>query len=352
LYLPGRVSSVASGTSHTLALLDDGRLFGWGNNSGGQLALGDCGARTTPTLVPLSTQETLIDVKCGANFSMAITRAGSLFLWGLNPLTRNTSHPVPIPIPTPSPVTHLTCGWAHFLVLTQDGALYVAGDNNHGCFGLGDNIARSSLTLHPTLNNLAAIGTSATNTFFLTKSGTLLACGYHTYGTVGCPQTEVEIFSPVSILEGVVDVAGGGQHGMAIMEDGGVVSWGWNLFGQVGNNSDQNQKIPVRVHKTRGAEDSTGTEKKIISIGCGWGFSFMMDEDRVIYVWGAPRRGGQNSPQKKPMVYSTCLGAYPRNYGLDWPRIFFWIFLGHVDARSPFSEVPIEVLFHFVKVLA
>jgi alpha-tubulin suppressor-like RCC1 family protein len=341
--LPGELSCVASGTHHTLALITDGRVFVWGSNSSNQLGL-DCTSTDTPTLLPLSTREKVVQVKAGAYFSIAITSTGALYVFGRDAHIGGTDNKNPTPTVLPSPVVHVACGWASIFAITQDGSLYVWGDNNHGCLGLGDADPRAKPTLHP-LKDIIAVAAASTTGFFLTKTGKLLAAGYHQYGTVGCSEKVVEVLTPTVVLEGVVDVAGGGQHGMALMEDGGVMTWGWNLFGQLGS---EEEKVPRRIPVT----GTGGETKKFVGIGAGWGFSFMVAEDHEIYLWGASGRGGQDIQYRVPTVYRTCKGVFPKNFMLDWPQIFSWIFLGQADAGSLFSTIPIEVVYQCVKVLA
>ncbi|KAE9014414.1 hypothetical protein PF005_g8867 [Phytophthora fragariae] len=60
LSLKGRVRDLACGLGHTLALMESGELYAWGNGSNGRLGLGDTNDRSSPTRVvtpPLSSEE-------------------------------------------------------------------------------------------------------------------------------------------------------------------------------------------------------------------------------------------------------------------------------------------------------
>ena len=48
------IIAITAGDYHTLALKSDGTLLGWGNNSNGQLGVGDKEDRHTPTPVPIA----------------------------------------------------------------------------------------------------------------------------------------------------------------------------------------------------------------------------------------------------------------------------------------------------------
>jgi len=87
--IPGKVLKAVCGVAHSLALtLVDGAvaLYAWGDNKFGQLGLGvEDASRSTPQKVTL--QGEILDIACGAQHSMAVTRSGnevSLYAWGDN----------------------------------------------------------------------------------------------------------------------------------------------------------------------------------------------------------------------------------------------------------------------------
>ena len=78
------VRQVACGTldlaAFTLALLDDGTVWSWGDNSAGQL--GRAGTADQPALVPGLTR--IVKIVAGDRYGMALDRDGSLWAWGDN----------------------------------------------------------------------------------------------------------------------------------------------------------------------------------------------------------------------------------------------------------------------------
>ena len=77
------VAAVAAGTSHSLALDDDGMVWAWGSNDFGQLGVGDMVARAEP--VAVSRGEGLrrvVDIAAGRTHSVAVTLDGDVFSWG------------------------------------------------------------------------------------------------------------------------------------------------------------------------------------------------------------------------------------------------------------------------------
>ena len=67
---------------HSLAIKADGTLWAWGDNSFGQLGLGDTVNRLSPTKV--GSASNWVAVEAGSAFSMALNAAGEIWLWGDN----------------------------------------------------------------------------------------------------------------------------------------------------------------------------------------------------------------------------------------------------------------------------
>ena len=101
--------SVAAGTSHTLALDNQGRLWAWGCNSYGALGdgttidPGNTDRTTTPTLVnsAILGGAKWMSVAAGYDDTLALDDQGRLWAWGNNDAGQlgdgtNTSHSAPI----------------------------------------------------------------------------------------------------------------------------------------------------------------------------------------------------------------------------------------------------------------
>jgi len=80
--LPESCVAVASGSSHTLALMNDGTVWAWGDNNLGQLGKSGMVNSEVPTRVLGLSSVT--EIAAGGYSSFAITRDGKLFGWGSN----------------------------------------------------------------------------------------------------------------------------------------------------------------------------------------------------------------------------------------------------------------------------
>ena len=74
------VTKVAANGDHTLALLADGTVWGWGRNSFGQLGDGTTQTRATPVMVTGLTD--VVAIATTWSYSMAMKSDGSLWAWG------------------------------------------------------------------------------------------------------------------------------------------------------------------------------------------------------------------------------------------------------------------------------
>jgi alpha-tubulin suppressor-like RCC1 family protein len=56
----------------------------------------------------------------------------------------------------------------------------------------------------------------------------------------------------------VIGLSVGNTHACAVMETGGIVCWGSNAHGQLGDGTTENRSIPVEVSGFEGAAEPTG----------------------------------------------------------------------------------------------
>ncbi len=80
--------------------------------------------------------------------------------------------------------------------------------------------------------------------------GTLWAWGYNGYGQLGDNTTADKVY-PVAVsgigANTVVDLAGGFNHSAVVLSNGTVWAWGYNGYGQLGNGTVANSSVPVAM---------------------------------------------------------------------------------------------------------
>jgi hypothetical protein len=134
--------AVVAANEHCLAVAHDGRLFAWGSNARGQLAMppSACPVSVTPCAVHLNFMNGasgavhIVSAAAGPAHCAAVCAEGRLWSWGLDhPLPRRVrivarppplhSHTRPHGTARPHPV-QVVCGKSHSAALTADGSVF------------------------------------------------------------------------------------------------------------------------------------------------------------------------------------------------------------------------------------
>jgi len=226
------------GTGFTLALRDDGTVWGWGSNWFGQLGDGtDNNYRFAPAQVPGLSN--IRAVAAGGGHSVALRNDGSVWTWGQSYYgelgyggTRtNTTKPGWVM----SNVKAIAAGSYHTVALRSDGTVWTWGNNMYGQLGNSDYSARTQPSRVGYLVDVIAI-TAATNyTAALRGDGTVWAWGINHEGQLGDGTLQSQRTRPVQVvapsgeagyLTGIVAIAACDEAMYALRGDGTVWKWG------------------------------------------------------------------------------------------------------------------------------
>jgi len=116
------------------------------------------------------------------------------------------------------------------------------------------------------------------HTLAVRDNGTVMAWGLNDSGQLGNGTTdETVVPMPVSALTGVIRVSAGNDHSLALRSDGTVWAWGSNAHGQLGDGTVTDRLTPVRVFGLTGVTD----------ISAGVQFSLARRSDGSMRAWGA-----------------------------------------------------------------
>lgn len=320
--------SLASGGNHSLALAADGSVSAWGNNSYGQLGNGT----TTDSLVPVNVTatgvllgKTVIAIAAGQYHNVALCSDGTLAAWGYNfygqlgnGSTTQSSVPVTVSktgVLAGKTIISIAAGTYHSFALCSDGTLAAWGYNGNGELGNGGTgfsqlpvlVDSSGVLAGKTISSVVA---GSFHSFALCTDGTLAGWGYNAYGQPGNnsvnPSTVPTLVNISGMLSGktIVSASAGYYHTLALCSDGTLAAWGFNGDGELGNGDTTSSQVPVAVNLS-----GVLAGKTLAGISVGAIHNVALCSDGTVATWGYNGDGelGNNSATSSnvPVAIST-----------------------------------------------
>ena len=137
------VRKITCGERHTVALTAEGSIYSWGYGGDGQLGHGDYQVQTLPALVTALRSEHIVDIACGDKHTAAITSGGDLYTWGENSRGqlglgdfRKQHTPRRVMELQGKMVLQISCGAYHTACILDDETVYTWGAGAVGRLGL------------------------------------------------------------------------------------------------------------------------------------------------------------------------------------------------------------------------
>jgi alpha-tubulin suppressor-like RCC1 family protein len=165
------------------------------------------------------------------------------------------------------------------------GAAYGWGANAAGQLGVGDAAARGSPTLViGGITNWSQVSAGHKHTLGRTSTGIAYAWGYNNFGELG-DNTASTRSSPVTIVGGITNwdqLSAGYKFSLGTTSSGVLYAWGYNGQGQLGNNTTTSRSSPVTV---------IGGITTWNNISGGGKFSSGITSSGVLYAWGYNNSG-------------------------------------------------------------
>lgn len=256
---------VAEGNGFTLALKNNGTVWGWGNNTSYQL--GDGTSKNNGTPVQAVGVTDIVKIGAGYMHSVALKNDGTVWVWGTSStgaLTGNgvKRYMVPTKIAGVSDVVDIWVRYNCVVIKKSNGTVWAWGENYGNRFGIDDNYLYSPLQIQD-LFDIKDIGIGNKFLIAIKNDGTALACGYNSNGQLGTRDyANVDSYTQIPSVNGAVAIAAGSDHSYILKGDGNVYSSGYNSNGQLG--------IPKSIPKRNSFELVQGFDEPVVQI-CAFG---------------------------------------------------------------------------------
>ncbi len=300
--LTSDVTAIGAGDFHTCTITTAGAASCWGLNFNGQLGDGTTTNRSTPVDVS-GLGSPLEMIAPGGFHTCAVNTNGGVLCWGANESGQlgdgtTTGRAAPAGVSTlDSGVAALAPGRSHTCALTTSGGVKCWGLNDRG--QLGDGTTTNSATpvdVSGLTSGVATIGAGDFHTCVVTTDGAAQCWGENETGNLGnglkvssstpvdvCQTFNVNAQACTQTLVGVAEIAGGLEHSCALTTTGGVLCWGDNFNGQLGNGGGDGDNT---------AETVVGLASGVSAVASGSLHNCVIKTDGGVQCWGR-RDSGQ-----------------------------------------------------------
>nr|KJB33344.1 hypothetical protein B456_006G007400 [Gossypium raimondii] len=286
-----QVLFISAGASHSVALLSGNIICSWGRGEDGQLGHGDAEDRLSPTRLSALDGHDIISITCGADHTIAYSLSNAeVYSWGWGDFGR-LGHGNSSDLFTPQPIKALhglrikqiACGDSHCLAVTMEGEVQSWGRNQNGQLGLGtteDSPVPQKIKAFQGIS-IKMVAAGAEHTAAISKEGALYGWGWGRYGNLGLGDRNDRLVpEKVSTLneEKMNIVACGWRHTISVSVIGGLYTYGWSKYGQLGHGDFEDHLVPYKVEAL--------ADSSIKQISGGWRHTMALTSDGKLYGWG------------------------------------------------------------------
>lgn len=296
--LPAAAVSLAAGSTHTCAVLEDHSLWCWGYNGYGQLGDQTRTQRSAP--VKVKGLSNVISVTAGVANTCAVVGAtptatsGAAKCWGNNEngvlgsgTTKSELRLTPTTVTgLSSDVVSLSMGMEHACAVTTAGTAKCWGVGING--ELGNGTTKSS-TVPVTVKNLSGATT--------VEAGLQDACATTAAGAVWCwggnrvtTSADHTVASQLPNLTGGIDGVALGNIS-CLIEDGAAKCWGINKHGELGDGTKTTRSAPTAV---------VGLSSGVVSLATNFDWwdthSCAALSSGAVQCWGGNEHGELGAP--------------------------------------------------------
>jgi alpha-tubulin suppressor-like RCC1 family protein len=263
-----RVVQIATGADFSLLLTETGRVLSFGQGFFGNLGIGNERNRSSPVFIEAEElkNQKVIRIAAGSSHSLLLTDRGNIYSFGsgiYGQLGHGDEQNQSIPKMMDSEalkgekIVQIEAGGGYSLLLTEDGGVFSFGLGAHGRLGHGD---EQSVSTPKRIESDALLGyrivqvaAGASHSLLLTESGDVFSFGHGGAGRLGHGDTQDQwipkLIDPNSFRgRKIKQIAAGGDHSLAVSEEGIVFSFGEGRHGALGlKENSARQSVPQEI---------------------------------------------------------------------------------------------------------
>ena len=277
-------TSLAASDSATFAVTDDGQVWGWGTFRGNEGILGftnEITIQREPMLI--AGLKKITKIACGANHCLALDVNGAVFAWGTgeqNQLGRRIVErsklqglvPREFGLPRKA-IKDVACGSYHSFAIDNQDRVWGWGLNNFGETGIQQSVGEDdSAVLKPVVveslskKNIVEIEGGSHHSIAAFANGDCMAWGRVDGKQIGVPVSKIPeddafkdengtvriVVNPlkVPIPEPVASVTAGPEHNIVITKSGHAYSWGFSANYQTALGTEDDVEEPTHINNT------------------------------------------------------------------------------------------------------
>ncbi|KAF8663889.1 hypothetical protein HU200_055227 [Digitaria exilis] len=262
-----------------------GWAWSWGAGTDGQLGNGgfDDHHLPQPLLLPIRCRGRVSLVAGGGAHAIALTTDGEVFTWGRGTHGQlghgnldSIAHPKSVKFLENHTVTCVSAGWNHSGFATDSGKLFMCGDGSFGQLGTGDNHSRNLPieVAYFTARHIEKLALGMRHSLVLLKDNSVYGFGSARRGQVGkCASRNEKLHNVPKLIDGfadlkIVNIYANGDHSAALDEYGHLYIWGRALIGE--HDNDQPREVLPSL--------------SISQVALGWHHALVLSEGKLFTI--------------------------------------------------------------------
>jgi len=279
---------ISGGSNNTFAIDYKGQVWSWGNNSWGRLGNNSL----DNTCVPVSihgNKKTFCRIESKRYHTLAVDMYGQIWGWGYSQYgelgyfedSGQYSELTPVMIHTHK-YPKITAGYSSSYALIgydrYHGQVWGWGYNLHGELGDDSQIYRNTpVSILGTSKTFRHISAGYFHVIALDHLGKAWGWGYNGYGQLG-DNMNIDRWTPVAVYGNKIyyHISAGYTHTVALDNQGKAWGWGYNSDGQLGDNTTLSKRTPVSVYG----------DKTFCHISAGGYYTSAIDYLGKVWAWG------------------------------------------------------------------